>query len=132
MFDNCSFTLRLFNIRLQYVVLQLYSLRLYKGVQIVMKKITLAVIFSAVMVTGCAKQTFTMGEQPTLNQPTIEKSQPFFVSGIGQKKTIDAAKICGGAENIEKVEVQQTFFNGFLSTITFGIYTPREARVYCK
>ena len=23
----------------------------------------------------------------------------FFVSGIGQKKTVDAAKICGGAEN---------------------------------
>ena len=26
----------------------------------------------------------------------------FFVSGIGQKKTVDAAKICGGAENTAK------------------------------
>ena len=26
----------------------------------------------------------------------------FFVSGIGQKKTVDAAKICGGAENVVK------------------------------
>ena len=25
----------------------------------------------------------------------------FFVSGIGQKKTVDAAKICGGAENVK-------------------------------
>ena len=32
----------------------------------------------------------------------------FFVSGIGQKKTVDAAKICGG-ENIVKTETQQTF-----------------------
>ena len=26
----------------------------------------------------------------------------FFVSGIGQKKTVDAVKICGGAENVSK------------------------------
>ena len=26
----------------------------------------------------------------------------FSVSGIGQKKTVDAAKICGGAENVVK------------------------------
>ena len=25
----------------------------------------------------------------------------FFVSGIGQKKTVDAAKICGSAENVK-------------------------------
>ena len=29
---------------------------------------------------------------------------------IGQKKTVDAAKICGGAENVSyKIETQQTF-----------------------
>ena len=38
----------------------------------------------------------------------------FFVSGIGQKKTVDAAKICGGAENVVKTETQQTFVNGLL------------------
>ena len=27
----------------------------------------------------------------------------------GQKKTVDAAKICGGAENVVKTETQQTF-----------------------
>ena len=55
----------------------------------------------------------------------------FFVSGIGQK-TVDAAKICGGAENIVKTETQQTFVNGLLGFITLGIYTPLEARVYCS
>ena len=48
----------------------------------------------------------------------------FFVSGIGQKKTVDAAKICGGAENVVKTETQQTFVNGLLGFITLGIYTP--------
>ena len=28
----------------------------------------------------------------------------FFVSGIGRRKTVDAAKICGGAENVVKTE----------------------------
>ena len=45
----------------------------------------------------------------------------FFVSGIGQKKTVDAAKICGGAENVVKTETQQTFVNGLLGFITLGI-----------
>ena len=53
----------------------------------------------------------------------------FSVSGIGQKKTVDAAKICGGAENVVKTETQQTFVNGLLGFITLGIYTPLEARV---
>ena len=49
--------------------------------------------------------------------------------GIGQKKTVDAAKICGGAENNSETETQQTFVNGLLGFITLGIYTPLEARV---
>ncbi|MGC0794027.1 Bor family protein, partial [Pantoea agglomerans] len=52
-------------------------------------------------------------------------------SGIGQRKSIDAAQVCGGQEKVNRVEVQQTFVNGLLSVVTFGVYTPREARVYC-
>ena len=71
----------------------------------------------------CSKQTGSS----TRNHITHH----FFVSGIGQKKTVDAAKICGGAENV-KTETQQTFVNGLLGFITLGIYTPLEARVYCS
>ena len=57
----------------------------------------------------------------------------FFVSGIGQKKTVDAAKICGGAENVVKTETQQTFVNGLLGFITLGIYTPAGLLLlYCS
>ena len=45
---------------------------------------------------------------------------------LGKKKTVDAAKICGGAENVVKTETQQTFVNGLLGFITLGIYTPLE------
>ena len=32
-------------------------------------------------------------------------------------KTVDAAKICGGAENVVKTETQQTFVNGLLGLL---------------
>ena len=85
----------------------------------------------ALLITGCAQQTFTVQNKPAaVNGETI--THHFFVSGIGQKKTVDAAKICGGAENVvKKTETQQTFVNGLLGFITLGIYTPLEARVYC-
>ena len=71
----------------------------------------------------CSKQT---GSSSTGKPSPIISS----FSGIGQKKTVDAAKICGGAENVVKTETQQTFVNGLLGFITLGIYTPLEARVY--
>ena len=39
-----------------------------------------------------------------------------------EEKTVDAAKICGGAENVVKTETRQTFVNGLLGFITLGIY----------
>ena len=79
--------------------------------------------------------------QDVLNRRLLFKNKPaavapketithhFFVSGIGQKKTVDAAKICGGAENVVKTETQQTFVNGLLGFTFLGIYTPLEACV---
>ena len=70
--------------------------------------------------------------EPAAVAPKGNHHHHFFVSGIGQKKTVDAAKICGGAENVVKTETQQTFVNGLLGFITLGIYAPLEARVYCS
>lgn len=39
------------------------------------------------------------------------------------EKSIDA-KVCGGAGRVVRVETQQTFVNGLLGLVTFGIYTP--------
>ena len=67
--------------------------------------------------------------KPAAVAPKETITHHFFVSGGGQKKTVDAAKICGGAENVVKTETRQTFVNGLLGFITLGIYTPLEARV---
>ena len=66
----------------------------------------------ALLITGCAQQTFTVQNKPAAVAPKETITHHFFVSGIGQKKTVDAAKICGGAENVVKTETQQTFVNG--------------------
>ncbi|MBN1087391.1 lipoprotein bor [Erwinia aphidicola] len=95
-----------------------------------MKKILVVAVLS-LTVTGCAQQSFKLNNGVTVN-PQETKTAHFFVSGIGQSDAIDAAKVCGGADKVVKTEVQQTFVNGLLGFVTLGIYTPREARVYCS
>ena len=82
----------------------------------------------ALLITGCAQQTFTVQNKPAAVAP---KPSPIISSflELGRKKTVDAAKICGGAENVVETETQQTFVNGLLGFITLGIYTPLEAHV---
>ena len=71
----------------------------------------------------CSKQTGSSSRKPS---PIISS---FLELG---EETVDAAKICGGAENVVKTETQQTFVNGLLGFISTDIYTPLEARVYCS
>ena len=79
----------------------------------------------ALFITGCAQQTFTVQNKPAAVAPKENHHPSFLRFSIGQKKTVDAAKICGGAENVVvKTETQQTFVNGLLGFITLGIYTP--------
>ena len=55
----------------------------------------------ALLITGCAQQTFTIQNKPAAVAPeTITVISSF---QIGQK-TVDAAKICGGAENVVKTK----------------------------
>ena len=82
-----------------------------------MKKMLLATAL-ALLITGCAQQTFTVQNKPAAVAPKETITHHFFVSGIGQK-AVDAAKICGGAENVVKTETQQTFVNGLLGFAIF-------------
>ncbi|MBN3561771.1 Bor family protein [Aliamphritea spongicola] len=95
-----------------------------------MNKILLA-LTAAAFISGCSTQTFNINGT-TQAPPQTEDSQVFFINGIGQEKSTNAAEICGGADKVIKVETQETFVNGFLGFITLGIYTPRDARVYCR
>ena len=68
-----------------------------------MKKMLLATAL-ALLITGCAQQTFTVQNKPAAVAPkkTITHHSSFLE--LGRKKTVDAAKICGGAENVVKTK----------------------------
>ena len=51
--------------------------------------------------TGCSADVYC-SKQTSSSSTKRLITHHFFVSGIGQKKTVDAAKICGGAENVVK------------------------------
>ena len=97
-----------------------------------MKKMLLATAL-ALLITGCAQQTFTVQNKPAAVAPKETITHHFFVSGIGQKKTVDAAKICGGAENVvlnrNPGNIRKWIARFYC---ILGIYTPLEARVYCS
>ena len=53
----------------------------------------------------------------------------FFVSGIGQKKTVDAAKIVAAQKMLLKQKPSKTFVNGLLGFITRHLYSAGSACV---
>ena len=65
-----------------------------------MKKMLLATAL-ALLITGCSTDVYC-SKQTGSSSTKGNHHHHFFVSGIGQKKTVDAAKICGGAEMLLK------------------------------
>ncbi|NRA71507.1 MAG: lipoprotein bor [Gammaproteobacteria bacterium] len=94
-----------------------------------MKNMFILVSFSLFM-SGCAQQSLVISDSKS--EIKEKYTQHFFLNGLAQEKEINAAEVCGGVENVVRVEVQETFLNGLANVATLGIYTPREARVYCK
>lgn len=95
-----------------------------------MKKLMIAALTTMVL-SGCAQQNFKINNG-IAEKPTQETKQTFFIHGIGQTQTIDAAQVCGGADKVVRTEVQESGMDVLLRIVTIGIYTPREARVYCS
>ncbi len=52
-----------------------------------------------------------------------------WIFGLVPAKPIDVSAECPGG--IAKVETQQTFVNGLVGLVTFGIFTPQSATITC-
>ena len=76
---------------------------------------------------GCAQQTFAVQNKPAVAPKTITIISSFLELS---EKTVDAARICGGAENVVKTETQQTF--AVDCSVLCWRCPPLEARVYCS
>ncbi len=96
-----------------------------------MKKI--AMIAGVTLLTsGCATQTYLLTDGKVSAEPSKTENQTFFVSGLGQEQKIDAEQVCGGAQNVGKIQTTLSPLNAILGGLTQGIYTPRQISVYCK
>lgn len=97
-----------------------------------MKK-SIAALAAVALLSGCATVTITPDGAPkTSSTPTYEQTQDFFLWGlVPDKQTVDVVEICGDA-NVRQLQTQDTFVNGLLGALTFGIYAPRTARVWCE
>jgi hypothetical protein len=91
---------------------------------------TILIICLSVLMCACATQTYTMRSAGSA-VPNSSSMQTFFISGLGQEKVTDAAAVCGGANKVYKVSSYSSFLDIVLSTLTWGIYTPRDSEVYC-
>ena len=86
-------------------------------------------LLAAFALTGCAKQTIIFNGGGDV--ATQSSMQIFFIGGIGQEQTLDAAQVCGGAEKVAKVSTSQSFIDGLIAGVTGSIVTPRSIEVYC-
>lgn len=93
-------------------------------------RFTTLALTAGFLLSGCATSTYMVNGNSSTN-PEEEDMQNYFVSGLGQKKEMNAAEICGGADKVAKVVTHTKFVDGFLGVITAGLYTPRTAKVYC-
>ena len=91
---------------------------------------TLIVLLSTGMILGaCSTQTFRFASTPGTQR---EQAVSHFVfGGVGQKREFNAASICGGKEKVARVQTVKSFGNGFLSLLSFGLYTPWTYKVSC-
>jgi Bor protein len=93
-----------------------------------MKKALVSLVAVAAL-SACSTQTaYIHGQSGTLAK---DEMQSFFVGGLNQTKSINAAAVCGGPDKVVKVERTTSFMNGLLNSLSQGIYSPQDAKVYC-
>jgi uncharacterized lipoprotein len=86
---------------------------------------------AVVLLSGCATQRIYTQAELGGTTPAYEKSQPFFLWGIGQTQDLNAAEACG-QRTISRIETAQTATDVILQWLTIGIYSPRTVQVYCR
>ena len=84
----------------------------------------------ALLITGCAQQTFYCSKQTGSGSTKETITHHFFVSGIGQKLSMQPKFVA--AQKMLLKQKPANIRKWIARFITLGIYTPLEARVYCS
>ena len=87
-----------------------------------------AVAFTAsILLTSCFSYTSVVGNGAQGNQSVTEWNH-YVIYGLAPVDVSDSKEMAGGAENYT-VHTRQTFVNGLVNALTFGIYTPTTTTV---
>lgn len=94
-----------------------------------MRKTSVALLFGAVLLTGCYHVTVVSGTTPS---PTVVDYpwQHSFIYGIVPPQELNMKDKC--PSGVQKVETEASFLNGLVAAITWDIYTPIHVRVTCS
>lgn len=79
------------------------------------------------LMTSCYTYTSVVGEGAKGNKEVTEWNH-YVVYGLAPVGVSDSQEMAGGAKDYE-VTTRQTFVNGLVSALTFGIYTPTTTTV---
>ncbi|CDT03745.1 MAG TPA: hypothetical protein DF610_17845 [Sphingobacterium sp.] len=86
-----------------------------------------AVLTVSAMLTSCYSYTSVVGKGAQGSQQ-VTKWNHYVIAGLAPVGVSDSKAMAEGAENYT-VHTRQSFVNGLLSAITFGIYTPTVTTV---
>ncbi len=88
----------------------------------------MTVVFAASMLlTSCYSYTSVVGKGAQGNSQTT-KWNHYVIYGLAPVGVSDSKQMADGAENYT-VHTRQSFVNGLVSSLTFGIYTPTTTTV---
>jgi len=91
-----------------------------------MKMVTV-VFASSLLLTSCYSYTSVVGKGAQGNSQTT-KWNHYVVYGLAPVGVSDSKQMADGAENYT-VHTRQSFVNGLVSALTWGIYTPTTTTV---
>ena len=77
---------------------------------------------SSILFTSCYSYTSVVGEGAKGNSETTQWNH-YVIYGLAPVGVSDSKQMADGAENYT-VHTRQSFVNGLIAAITFGIYTP--------
>jgi hypothetical protein len=87
-----------------------------------------ALLLAATLGAACYHATIETGLEPavqTLEDPWADA----WIYGLVAPETVQTAQRC--PNGVARIETQQTFVNGLVGFLTFGIYTPMSIKVTC-
>lgn len=92
---------------------------------------TLTLMLFALLLPACFRDATVTG-LPVADEPALEDWRNHFLYGVVRGiKTDDVEldEIC--PKGVARIETKQNGWNGLVSVLTLGIYTPQKLNVYC-